>query len=117
MRMWLVDPKIMCRKHLLGEHVEHHMFVGTINKKLNMRGYANNNLIEPQKLQERHLELVDEMISRGYNHNSPLDEVDLSYLDEDIQMAIVDVDSSLKEILRRCPECAARYKELYPAGL
>ena len=22
MRMWMVNPKIMCRKHLLGEHVE-----------------------------------------------------------------------------------------------
>lgn len=31
MRMWMVDPKIMCRKHLLGEHLELHMLAGCIN--------------------------------------------------------------------------------------
>lgn len=32
MRMWMVPPELMCRQHLLGEHVELHMFVGAINK-------------------------------------------------------------------------------------
>ena len=38
MRMWMIDPTMLCTKHLLGEHVELHMFVGTINKnkKLNL---------------------------------------------------------------------------------
>lgn len=25
MRMWMVDPTIMCRQHLLGEHYELHV--------------------------------------------------------------------------------------------
>ena len=36
MRMWNVDPKLMCNKHLLGEHVEMHMFFGTIQKGISM---------------------------------------------------------------------------------
>ena len=30
MRMWLVNPALLCRQHLLGEHVEMHMFAGHI---------------------------------------------------------------------------------------
>ena len=40
MRMWMVPVQYMCRKHLLGEHVEHHMLVGSIHKGLSMRGLA-----------------------------------------------------------------------------
>ena len=32
MRMWLVPPQLMCDQHLLGEHLEMHMFIGTIRK-------------------------------------------------------------------------------------
>jgi hypothetical protein len=30
MRMWMVNPRIMCGNHLLGEHLETHMFYGII---------------------------------------------------------------------------------------
>jgi Pyrimidine dimer DNA glycosylase len=41
MRMWLVDPRLMCSQHLLGEHVELHMLVGSLNrKKTSMAFYA-----------------------------------------------------------------------------
>jgi hypothetical protein len=39
MRQWLVDPKKMCRQHLLGEHCEHHMMLGSIRKKKNIDGF------------------------------------------------------------------------------
>ena len=32
MRQWMVDPRLLCRKHLLGEHVENHMFIGTLKR-------------------------------------------------------------------------------------
>ena len=32
MRQWYVPAECMCRQHLLGEHCEHHMFVGTLKK-------------------------------------------------------------------------------------
>ena len=53
MRMWMVDPSLLCRKHLLGEHLECHMFVGTINKNISIKGYIKNGLCEPDKLEIR----------------------------------------------------------------
>lgn len=116
MRMWMVDPKIMCRQHLLGEHVEHHMFVGTINKGISIDGYLRDNLLEPLSLLTRHVELVREMESRGYNHKSELLSVDLSRMDEKQFFTKIDREKSLAELIRRCPECAARHKEMQNAG-
>lgn len=112
MRMWMVDPKIMCRKHLLGEHVEHHMFVGSLRKKLSMDGYVANNLMEPLSLNKRHDALVVEMLARGFKHHSPLDwsSHELDYLPDEIILAKVDSEAALSDLLDRCPECKARWE-------
>jgi hypothetical protein len=97
--MWMVDPNLMCRKHLLGEHVEIHMFVGSINKGINIQTYIDTNLCEPNSIVERHNSLVKEMKSRGYNHNSPLPKF---YYNDDTK---VDIDKSYKDLVSRCKEC------------
>ena len=99
----MVDPKIMCRNHLLGEHLECHMFAGSIKRGHNLEGFLKNNLLEPMSLEKRHAQLVEEMEKRGFNHKSPLEikKSDLEYLGE----KKIDVDSSLKELLRRCKNC------------
>jgi len=33
MRMWMCDPRILCRKHLIAEHCETGSFIGSIKKK------------------------------------------------------------------------------------
>jgi hypothetical protein len=106
MRMWMVEPKIMCRKHLLGEHVETHMFLGTLRKKKKIKGYLNNNLFEPILLRQRHDLLVDEMKRRGMNHSSPLivtDEYD--YLSKKDLCTEIDKKKAKKDLLSRCEEC------------
>ena len=70
--MWKVNPELMCRKHLLGEHLEMHMFIGCLLKGKNIQGYINKGLIEVDKIRERHEQLKEEMEKRGYVHNSPL---------------------------------------------
>jgi len=70
MRMWNLDVKKMCRKHLLGEHVECHMFVGYINKKKNLQGYLDKGLLEIHNLKSRHEKIVKEMKRRNFQHNS-----------------------------------------------
>jgi hypothetical protein len=110
MRMWMVPPKLMCRQHLLGEHLELHMFATTIKQGKKIKGFINNNLCEPLSLEKRHEELVQEMIKRKYNHKSPfpkLKEEDLSYLYEDIDKTI-DSQKSEKDLMERCPRCWAR---------
>ena len=46
MRMWMVPPSKMCRQHLLGEHVEIHMLVGTMRKGKSMQGFYDNRLVD-----------------------------------------------------------------------
>ena len=112
MRMWMVDPRIMCRKHLLGEHVEAHMFFGCITRNKNLSGYINNNLLEIQSLFFRHIELSQEMEDRHYNHKSVMNLG--AYLDhyKNYENVKIDKERSLADLLSRCPECRKRKEEL-----
>lgn len=112
MRMWMVNPKILCKKHLTGEHVEMHMFVGSINKGKSIAGHAIMNQAEPQKLMQRHDELAAEMLARGYKHDSPLIEPQLEKLPRGTLLARVSKKAALADLLARCPECAKRYEAL-----
>jgi hypothetical protein len=102
MRMWGVPAHLLCRQHLLGEHVEMHMFVGTIRKKISIQGYVDRGLVNPARIYQRHQELVVEMLARGMNHQSPL----LSTRGQ--AQAAVDVPANIKELYHRCPECRKR---------
>ena len=111
MRMWDVPPRMMCRKHLLGEHVEMHRFTGTFRKKVNLKGYLDRGLIDTNKVQHRHDELVAEMIRRGYNHKSPID-VDLCIgIKDNYRTYKFDIDVNIAELIRRCAECRGLYNE------
>lgn len=111
MRMWMVPTEFLCRKHLLGEHVETHMFLGSFKKKKNIKGFVENNCAEPLSLRQRHDALAKEMGDRGYNHKSPLDfeENVISYLPKNHINAKVDSESSLLDLIGRCEECKKRY--------
>lgn len=66
-----VDPKILCRQHLLGEHNEYHkIFEPAVLKQKNMSGYADVNAVSKMSI-IRHKRLLNEMKARGYNHSSP----------------------------------------------
>ena len=108
MRMWMVDTNIMCRKHLLGEHVETHMMLGTMRKGYGIAGYIRNNCVEPRSIKTRHDALATEMIQRGYNHESPMDEIvfgDAIKSYGDYLEHIINVEKSMADLLGRCPKC------------
>lgn len=105
MRMWMTDPKIMCRQHLLGEHVELHMFVGTINHGIKVDGYIRNNLLEIKSIISRHEELVKEMKKRGMNHQSPLPSFNQSKLPKMFVDYTINKESALNDLLGRCKLC------------
>ena len=108
MRQWLVDPRLLCRKHLLGEHVEHHMFVGSISKGKSVKGFLSDGLLEPKTLHARHAQLANEMISRGYNHKSPLLDVDISHLSD----GKIDINRNIDDLRGRCDACADRISNM-----
>ena len=101
----MVNPRIMCRQHLLGEHAEIHMFIGTINHKKSVEGYLRKGLLEVHNLYSRHNELVEEMEKRGYKHRSEVNEKwKLTGKNGSINR-----ESNLKELINRCLKCRSRY--------
>lgn len=103
----MIDPTIMCRNHLLGEHAEIHMFIGVIDHGQTVRGYLQRGLLEVHSLYTRHQELVKEMKRRGYNHFSALDEK-WKFVD---RSGFIDRESNLEELIRRCSKCRKSVEE------
>lgn len=121
MRQWMCNPLILCQKHLGGEHVESHMFVGILKKKLRIDGYIKNNLIEPISLHARHDILAWEMIRRriikgkspDLPHKSPIDFDELfdnmEYLSGEYINYKINKENSLNDLLNRCLKCRSRF--------
>lgn len=108
MRMWMVEPKLLCRKHLLGEHSEIHKHRHVFEKgwSIAKRIVLPNPQIEPISMQKRHNELVKEMKARGYNHQSPFKQPSLSKYDiKALKKVIVNKEHSLNDLHCRCEEC------------
>lgn len=105
MRMWMVDPELLCIRHLLGEHVECHMFVGALREGKSLKGYLSNNLFEPLSLISRHDALAREMVRRGMKHESPIIEAKIERLTQKERETLIDKPSALRDLLGRCTEC------------
>jgi hypothetical protein len=76
MRIWDIQPEKLCRNHLLGEHAELHAVWAILTQ--DKEGYAHHPEVLRWKgklkaLYRKHEEIVEEMLARGYQHNSPLD--------------------------------------------
>ncbi len=111
MRMWMLNPKCLCRKHLLGEHGEIHKHRHNFEKKHSMTGRIFPVvLIEPLSMKKRHDELALEMLQRGYNHNSLYEMPDVSYLPAEEQKAKIDFNYNIQDLVNRCPDCSERIK-------
>ena len=64
MRMWMVNPNILCNKHLLGEHGELHKFLPSFKKKYQVKNRINPIVqIQLSSYKERHDELALESLS------------------------------------------------------
>lgn len=111
--MWMIDPKLLCNKHLLGEHGEIHKHRHVFERKYSIAGRRGQ--IEPERMKERHDILVAEMLSRGWKHKSPYDQPDLSYLPEEDREGTVDLIDSMITLANRCAECSRRFL-LDPGG-
>jgi hypothetical protein len=106
--MWMVDPEYLCRKHLLGEHNEIHKHRHNFVKQHSITNRIKLNQIEPKSMKERHDALAKEMLKRGYNHKTPYEIPDISYLPEDQRKYTVNVNQATKELVNKCPECKKR---------
>ena len=102
--MWMIEPELLCRQHLLGEHFEIHKAAGNLRhsgkwtKSLTRKGF-----LEPQNFLSRHNKLVIEMERRGFMHNSPLNVSDI-----DLPDGNVNTEMSVRDLRKRCGECLKR---------
>lgn len=105
MRMWMIDPKLLCKKHLLGEHGEIHKHKHNFEKHHSIKNRILKGQIEPSSMKIRHDELALEMLRRKYNHKSPYELPDISYLPKEEQEFKVNINDSIIDIMERCEEC------------
>jgi hypothetical protein len=108
--MWMVDPKIMCNKHLCGEHGEIHKHRHNFVKGHKMTGRILANCCEPSALKSRHDELEKELNRRQIKENraltsSPFEMPDISYLPPEEREYVVNVAANKKLLLERCEAC------------
>jgi hypothetical protein len=114
MRMWGINPKLLCRNHLLGEHNEIHKHRHNFVKMHSIAKRITPIVqIEPENMKVRHDALVEEMISRGYMHNSPYEQPDLSHLKPEERFAKINPNISVSDLKSRCTECASRITSKY----
>lgn len=104
----MVSPKILCRQHLLGEHNEIHKLIGSLKRQRSISGYIKNGCLEILSIEQRHQVLVEEMLSRGFNHRSPLPENInnlIGYLPKHEIEFKVDTKKSINDLKNRCTKC------------
>jgi hypothetical protein len=106
-RIWDVDPAILCRQHLLGEHRElHGLWNILVHDKSGYRRHPETRRWEGKlaALYERHEALVNEMTARGYSHGSPLNQAFAT--GSRVQDNFIDDPARQLDILRNKPcEC------------
>lgn len=112
--MWNVPPAWMCRKHLLGEHVEMHMFLGSLRNGIDLKGYIQGGLVEVSNIIPRHNLLVREMKRRGYNHQTSMQKDQFDDFDAyRLGNGFVDVSRSVSDLIERCDQCRERIPAMY----
>lgn len=115
MRMWMINPTLLCDKHLMGEHFEIHKHRHNFVKQHSINGRISPVvMVEPAAMSTRHDELVQEIIKRGFNHNSPYTLPDLSYLTDEAKNVRVSRTTSLQELSKRCKACRIRISPVLP---
>lgn len=113
MRVWDIDPKLLCDRHLLGEHNEIHTIWSIITNGL--KGFANHPETmrwrgKLKALYLRHEATAKEMERRGFQHKSPLDESLAT--GKAMQDELKDLIETQERLLSgKDPDCAERIRK------
>jgi hypothetical protein len=107
----MLNPVLLCKNHLLGEHSEIHKHRHVFVKQYKIDKRISPIVqICPEQMKIRHDMLAQEMIKRGYNHKSPYELPDLSYLSNNQRYAIADILYNIRDLFERCDKCKDRIK-------
>ena len=114
----MVNPRFLCRNHLLGEHHELHYLHNWLKEKKQIDGWIKTDCLEPLSIFDRHDVLVREMERRQYKHKSPLNTGIVfglfTHLPNESFWHKINREQSLQLLKDRCQECKKRidYYEL-----
>jgi len=102
MRIWDIQPKYLCNKHLIAEHGELHSLWSVINN--HKKGFSHHPETERWRgklraLYLRHQELANEIVKRGFRHQSPLDKRQAR--GKAVQNVYLQTPQEQKEILKK----------------
>jgi hypothetical protein len=106
MRIWDINPKYLCQKHLLAEHRELHGLWNILTIHKSKGGYSRHpetlRWVGKQKaLFLRHEKLINEFSCRGYLHHTLLDKK--LAIGSDNQNVFINTILEQKEILKNKP--------------
>ena len=107
MRIWDVDPALLCRRHLLGEHRElHGLWNILVHGKVGYSFHPETRRWRGKlaALHRRHERLVDEMRRRGYRHASPLPH-ELATGSAEQDLLIDSIDEQLRMLREKPCDC------------
>jgi len=109
MRMWMIDPILMCDAHLNEEHSYIHQLQWHIRKGHTLDVLLAGH-VEPQNAKTRHDLLASEMVRRGHNHRSPVSASQLQVPSEFHK--VVDRKQSHTDLMVDCSKCKQRMKRI-----
>ena len=110
MRMWMVNPRKMCIRHLCAEHGEIHKHRHNFVKGHSMQGRIQADQIEPMSMKARHDALAREIDRRAAlngtgGHRSPYRQPSLAKYPEYVRVHRIDRVAARAELYNRCKEC------------
>lgn len=106
---WIgVDVTELCDQHLLGLHKELHQEAGTIENhpygQAILQGHWKLGQASTDIIEQRHTNVVNEMESRGMNHESPLTHQDSTGLHYDL-IGLPFKQVNRASLFSRCSDC------------
>lgn len=113
----MVEPWGLCDEHLQREHWEIHQLVEQVrgewdmpgyNQTMKVLGHSVRGQVFPTKVRDRHDALVSEMVRRGIEHDTPIEQpvvadvLDMSSVTGEL------ISHNKDELARRCSKCRDR---------
>jgi len=102
-RMWMANTEWMCNTHLGEEHTSIHTFLRLLKDKKRIQGFIDQGFVEIHHLRSRHDELVEEMIRRGMEHNTPM-----PWYFGERRAGYISEEKSAQDLVMECNECRER---------
>lgn len=107
-RQWLSDPRLMCKQHILGEHLEAHIFVSKMQKETSLKGFRKGSMFFGAEFVKSRHDKIAKLLKQP--HKTPLFIGELEIKNYPyIAPTLYDLTKSMEDLLGRCEECKRKH--------